>query len=354
MPLKLMGIVMGSLTVCIVSSFTFLFVVLANVKNDQWVYGKEFAKYANRDTGGISIFGIVVVFPRWCPCLRGRKGKIVLDQDRAKLARDKVKETKAKKLEKRLEKIQKTSAKAAGGGDYKKMESSGAPNCMEGGDHYRMWLLIISADNLRSPNWGGKSDPVVVANLKGKEEESRIVTAVCPNTLTPVWNHQAELKDYALGDEIQVIIYDEDTLGSLPEDGDFLGKVVLGKEWFHPDGMAPTDIPLTESNRGDVNDGLFASVRIKVISVRKGFAEPEPPPKIDFDAMAVANAEALRKKAKAQRKEKRTQKQKDKKGANALGDDGETNPQLGAREELNQLERQVSGNSEGYRMDSKV
>jgi len=95
----------------------------------------------------------------------------------------------------------------------------------------RCFVKILSAHNLRSADWGGKSDPYCVCEIPGKPK-SKFQTKVLYRTLEPVWNEEDELVDYAEEDEIKFEVWDYDLVGK----PDSLGYCSIHNDDFHPMG----------------------------------------------------------------------------------------------------------------------
>merc|ERR1712050_260516 len=90
-------------------------------------------------------------------------------------------------------------------------------------------ITILSARGLRDADFlpgAGKCDPYAIVEIEGKPE-TKLVTHTVTNTNNPVWNFEAVMPGYVLGDTIVISVFDKDPLKD-----DFLGRVVLVKEQF--------------------------------------------------------------------------------------------------------------------------
>jgi len=96
----------------------------------------------------------------------------------------------------------------------------------------RCYVKIVAAHNLRSADWGGKSDPYCVCEVEGKKK-SKFETKVLMKTLEPRWNEEDELVDYHEDDDIRFEIWDYDFIGA----HDSLGYAIMHNDDFHPQGF---------------------------------------------------------------------------------------------------------------------
>mmetsp|Transcript_14042 Transcript_14042/g.40072 ORF Transcript_14042/g.40072 Transcript_14042/m.40072 type:complete len:446 (+) Transcript_14042:84-1421(+) len=93
-------------------------------------------------------------------------------------------------------------------------------------------IEIISARGLRSADWGSVNNTYCKCAIVNKPGAITMRTPVVADN-EPVWNHQGQLEDYVIGDDLVFILYDKDEVTA----HDALGKVVLKSEQFHPDGF---------------------------------------------------------------------------------------------------------------------
>lgn len=81
-------------------------------------------------------------------------------------------------------------------------------------------MKVIEGKGLGAFDSNGKSDPYVKIKCNGKNlGRSQIIK----NTLNPVWNYVLDGKTFAIGDEIEILIYDYDFLVS----DDYMGSCFI-------------------------------------------------------------------------------------------------------------------------------
>jgi hypothetical protein len=97
----------------------------------------------------------------------------------------------------------------------------------------RCYVNILSATDLRSADWGGKSDPYCTCEVVGKPH-SKIQTKVLFRTLDPVWNEEDEVVSYDEADDLRFEVWDYDLIGK----PDSLGYVIVNNDDFHPQGYS--------------------------------------------------------------------------------------------------------------------
>jgi len=131
----------------------------------------------------------------------------------------------------------------------------------------RCFVKIIAAHNLRSADWGGKSDPYCTCEVVGKAK-SRFQTKVLFRDLEPVWNEEDELVGYEEEDNIKFEVWDYDMVGA----PDSLGYVTVMNEDFHPQGFVGQ---LHLEGGGAGKKDSYIDVEIEVDT------PPEPPEPID-------------------------------------------------------------------------
>jgi len=97
----------------------------------------------------------------------------------------------------------------------------------------RCFVTFLAASNLRAADKNGKSDPYCIAEVPGKPM-SRFKTAVKKKTLDPMWAEEAEINEYAKGDDIKLQVFDHDKGSAL---GDPLGSYLLKASKIEPNGF---------------------------------------------------------------------------------------------------------------------
>merc|ERR1712048_1388460 len=237
-----MGVMMGSIMMAtgifITTFFITSFICLHAVKNDNWLYGREYKKYARQG---------LIDWTCLLPCFFKPIKKVKVRIDREKEAREKAKERRIKKFEEKA--IQEVQKKEFGLEDMRRAleqqlanrerkEAEEAAKIKQDGSTILrdVYVRFISAKGLRDSDWNGKTDPVALAEIYDKPE-SRIISPTITNTQNPVWNYQEILKGFQLDDVLEISIWDDDPGSIQPEDGDFLGKVSIPADEFYPKGM---------------------------------------------------------------------------------------------------------------------
>jgi len=95
-----------------------------------------------------------------------------------------------------------------------------------------MYLTVMSGRNLRKADFLGlgRSDPYCVVHWRGTNYK----TAYVSGTSDPVWTERFELHQVGPNDDVQISVYDHDTIGR----DDFLGSVTIpyreltpGRKW---------------------------------------------------------------------------------------------------------------------------
>ncbi|PAA65306.1 hypothetical protein BOX15_Mlig019212g2 [Macrostomum lignano] len=84
-------------------------------------------------------------------------------------------------------------------------------------------LTIVSGSNLMAADFGGTSDPYVVATVAGRRVHK---TRVCRSTLNPVWRESVHLPLPDQGHLLRLATYDKDPVGK----DDFLGEISLTRD----------------------------------------------------------------------------------------------------------------------------
>merc|ERR1712048_948604 len=175
-----MGVMMGSIMMAtgifITTFFITSFICLHAVKNDNWLYGREYKKYARQG---------LVDWTCLLPCFFKPIKKVKVRIDREKEAREKAKERRIKKFEEKA--IQDVQKKEFGLEDMRralelqlatraKREAEEAAKIKKDGATILrdVYIRLISAKGLRDSDWNGKTDPVALAEIYGKQE-SRII-----------------------------------------------------------------------------------------------------------------------------------------------------------------------------------
>jgi len=143
----------------------------------------------------------------------------------------------------------------------------------------KLTIKIMGARGLRNADWlpgMGTSDCMCKVKTVGKVESESYVfqTKTINNTLTPLWQEEAEITDFNDGDSLEFSVWDEDT-GKSP---DFLGKVVLKNEDFANDGFNG-ELQLTEAGNGKA----FLRLKVKMAGQDDYRAGPASEFTINFD-----------------------------------------------------------------------
>jgi len=127
--------------------------------------------------------------------------------------------------------------------------------------HQPLKLKIIGARGLRDSDWFmGSSDAYVVCEIPNKPN-SKVKTNVSQDG-DPMWNHEAKITGYIVGDSLSFTVWDDDTYKD-----DIIGKVVLDSAKFNPGGFEG-ELPLEDP----ANKGRKAFLRIKVGTASVGGA----------------------------------------------------------------------------------
>lgn len=142
----------------------------------------------------------------------------------------------------------------------------------------RCYVKIHSAHNLRSADFGGKSDPYCVCEIPNKTK-SKFQTKVLFRTLEPVWDEEDELVGYDEGDPIRFEVWDYDMVGA----PDSLGFAVLDNDYFHPQGYKGQ--LYLEGNAGKT--GSYIEIEVEVDT-------PPPPPEPEDPLEHITLAEIQR------------------------------------------------------------
>merc|ERR1711879_19261 len=118
----------------------------------------------------------------------------------------------------------------------------------------------------------------------------------------PVWNHVELMDGYNPGDDLEVLVFDDDENDDA-EQGDPLGGMTLSAEKFWPTGMKPKEFALENAGSKDAN------IRLEIV-VQKG---GEPAPNLTLVMKAKREKSTVDKKDKKEKKEKKKKKKKKKK-----------------------------------------
>lgn len=114
------------------------------------------------------------------------------------------------------------------------------------GEGKRLPIEIISARGLRNADWaqlGHDADAYCKCCVVGNEGNFSVRTPIIVSA-SPVWDHADVMIDYRIGDALLFEVWDKDTVGK-----DFLGRVILQSEQFHPDGF-DGEIALEDAGEG--------------------------------------------------------------------------------------------------------
>jgi len=118
-----------------------------------------------------------------------------------------------------------------------------------------LMIGIMGARGLRAADWlpsAGGSDPYCECEINGK---TRLRTEVVNDSLNPVWNHEAAVRDYKVGDRLVFRVFDKD----FEKQADLLGTATLTPEQFLPHGF-DGELPLNEAGK---NIKAFLKLRVK-------------------------------------------------------------------------------------------
>jgi len=129
-------------------------------------------------------------------------------------------------------------------------------------------ITINSARGLRNADWlpgTGKSDPYCTCEVQGKLDLQKIKTKVTNDDLNPVWDHEAEIPGYTVGDALVFNVYDYD----FPGPDDLLGTVTLPSHTFVPGGFDG------ELQLADVGEGGSAFLSIRILPWQSEDAEAD-------------------------------------------------------------------------------
>jgi len=291
LPYVMMGSIMAATGVFITSCMIFIFVMIHAVKNDNWVYGKDYKRYARQGC---------IDWTCLFPCLYKDK-KVQFSLDREQDARMRAKRINLERFEvQAVAEIEgnKQKRKDEGGEEHlltllkqqveaRRKESTTFHCPWDGVKPMDVYVLIDRAGPCRETGWYGKSDPLCVVDVP-MMERCRIVTATCPTTLWPVWNHQEQLVDYSPGLELEVAVYDEDP-GKRPEEMDLIGKVDIPAVMFYPWGMDMSTFHLHGLDR----EPLECEVKLKIACVEKGSELPMPVREMDVAYMVRTKGKAV-------------------------------------------------------------
>lgn len=94
-----------------------------------------------------------------------------------------------------------------------------------------------SLRNADSNAMQGVSDPYVTCKVVGSRKDA-FRTPTIKDNLNPVWNHEATIRGYSVGDAIEFSVWDHDYLSG----PDFLGHTVMDAAEFYPHGFDATRI----------------------------------------------------------------------------------------------------------------
>jgi len=120
-------------------------------------------------------------------------------------------------------------------------------------------IMIVGAAGLRDADLmpgSGMSDPYCTCELLGKPHASQVQTQVVKNTPNPLWNHEADLQDYTIGDTLVFKVYGQDS----GKRDDYLGSLTVRSDMFDPHGFEG-ELPLQESGTG-----ITATLRLRIPS----------------------------------------------------------------------------------------
>merc|ERR1712048_706179 len=175
-----MGVMMGSIMMAtgifITTFFITSFICMHAVKNDNWLYGRDYKKYARQG---------LIDWTCLLPCFFKPIKKVKVRLDREKEARERAKERRVRKFEEKA--FQEVQKKDFGLEDMRRAleqqlenrarkEAEEAALIKQDGATILkdVYVRFISAKGLRDLDWNGKTDPVALAEIYGKQE-SRII-----------------------------------------------------------------------------------------------------------------------------------------------------------------------------------
>lgn len=125
---------------------------------------------------------------------------------------------------------------------------------------YDLEVSVLSAQNLRDADWGGKSDPYCVVSVQGRGKTT-FKTKVVKNNQSPVWNHMERVTDLHDGDQLFFEVFDHDNLGKDAR----LGYTSIGWEELQDDSATLKEtLVLEESGKKDKEPATM-NVKINVL-----------------------------------------------------------------------------------------
>lgn len=134
--------------------------------------------------------------------------------------------------------------------------------CSQIGAKAPLRVRILGARGLRARRRGPASEPFCVCEIPLKPG-SKISTPVLSNTLDPVWNFEADIPNYAIGDSLNFTVYDQDHSG-FGEQDIVLGVARLTHSEFHAAGFSG-ELPLS---------GVGSSSGFLTVQVAQALAAP--------------------------------------------------------------------------------
>eukprot|EP00930_Biecheleria_cincta_P099329 TRINITY_DN90966_c0_g1_i1.p1 TRINITY_DN90966_c0_g1~~TRINITY_DN90966_c0_g1_i1.p1 ORF type:complete len:705 (+),score=143.90 TRINITY_DN90966_c0_g1_i1:91-2205(+) len=124
---------------------------------------------------------------------------------------------------------------------------------------FELAVTLCSADGLRVADYGSKSDPYAVCEVKGKGK-SHFKTKTNWNTQNPVWHETGTIKDFHYGDILHFYVKDKDFFTA----DDPLGRVELCTGQIIPGGYEG-DLQLIDTGASTEAGNSYISVKIKVV-----------------------------------------------------------------------------------------
>jgi len=111
---------------------------------------------------------------------------------------------------------------------------------------------LLGTDSLPG---GRKSDVYCVCEIQGKPDAPKVQTKAVKNTCDPMWDHEAEVMEFAVGDTLAFHVYDQ----GVDKQDDYLGTLTVTSEQFYPVGFEG-ELPLS-----DVGRGIQAFLMLKIV-----------------------------------------------------------------------------------------
>eukprot|EP00927_Polykrikos_kofoidii_P025190 TRINITY_DN22687_c0_g1_i1.p1 TRINITY_DN22687_c0_g1~~TRINITY_DN22687_c0_g1_i1.p1 ORF type:complete len:908 (+),score=215.21 TRINITY_DN22687_c0_g1_i1:357-3080(+) len=169
-------------------------------------------------------------------------------------------------------------------------------------EEWGLLINIVGASELRNADILGTSDPVCeckVRDTNGKEKHS-FCTGVVDGSLNPVWEHEEFISENVeISDTLEFSIYDDDNGAR-----ELLGKVVVTREHFWPDGV-DEELPIVgTANEEDGRLRLFIEVlNERAVERHREFLEGEEQLRLAKEKAEEEYQESLRREREELEKE---------------------------------------------------